>query len=263
MTNLWLSHRDALYETLQAYEKLQQGAQNTISSAAGVQPGGILPNIPEEYQADIGAIMAAYLQQGGSINDDLFQQLWNKRNEKVEWLAAHGYSSSYWGSYGEETIKGFEELVSGGGDQDWYDYAANMYTIEQIREFLKQMGLPAFKSGGYTGEWGPSGRLAIIHEKELILNQDDTNSLINIIRDYGKLKSTNMDVLNLSFNDIITKFKSIINKINLNDQNQVAAQQVSIEASFPNVSVASEIEDAFNDLLNRAAQYASLNRTNY
>lgn len=263
MTNLWLSHRDALYETLQAYEELQQGAQNTISSAAGVQPGGVLPNIPEEYRADIGAIMAAYLQQGGSINDDLFQQLWNKRNEKVEWLAAHGYSSDYWGSYGEETIKGFEELVSGGGDQDWYDYAANMYTIEQIREFLKQMGLPAFKSGGYTGEWGPSGRLAIIHEKELILNQDDTNSLVNIIREYGKLKSTNMDILNLSFNDIISKFKSIINKINLNDQNQVAAQQVSIEASFPNVSVASEIEDAFNDLLNRAAQYASLNRTNY
>ena len=263
MTNLWLSHRDALYETLQAYEELQQGAQNTISNAAGVQPGGVLPNIPEEYQADIGAIMAAYLQQGGSINDDLFQQLWNKRNEKVEWLAAHGYSSDYWGSYGEETIKGFEELVSGGGDQDWYDYAANMYTIEQIREFLKQMGLPTFKTGGYTGEWGPSGRLAIIHEKELILNQNDTNSLINIIREYGKLKSTNMDILNLSFNDIITKFKSIINKINLNDQNQIAAQQVSIEASFPNVSVASEIEDAFNDLLNRAAQYASLNRTNY
>ena len=138
-----------------------------------------------------------------------------------------------------------------------------MYTIEQIREFLKQMGLPTFKSGGYTGEWGPSGRLAIIHEKELILNQNDTNSLINIIREYSKLKSTNMDILNLSFNDIITKFKSIINKINFNDQNQVAAQQVSIEASFPNVSVASEIEDAFNDLLNRAAQYASLNRTNY
>lgn len=264
MTNLWLSHRDALYETLQAYEELQQGAQNTISNAAGVQPGGVLPNIPEEYQADIGAIMAAYLQQGGSINDDLFQQLWNKRNEKIEWLAANGYSSSYWGSYGEETIKGFEELVSGGGDQDWYDYAANMYTIEQIREFLQQMGLPTFKTGGYTGSWGPSGRLAIIHEKELILNQDDTNSLINIIREYGKLKSTNsMDILNLSFNDIITKFKSIINKINLNNQNQVAAQQVSIEASFPNVSVASEIEDAFNDLLNRAAQYASLNRTNY
>ena len=266
MTNLWLSHRDALYETLQAYEELQQGAQNTISSAAGVQPGGVLPDIPEEYQADIGAIMAAYLQQGGSINDDLFQQLWNKRNEKIEWLAANGYSSSYWGSYGEETIKGFEELVSGGGDQDWYDYAANMYTIEQIRQFLQQMGLPTFKTGGYTGSWGPSGRLAIIHEKELILNQDDTNSLINIIREYGKLKSNNinsMDIFNSSFNDIITKFKSIINKINFNNQDRIAAQQVSIEASFPNVSVASEIEDAFNDLLNRAAQYVSLNRTNY
>lgn len=265
MTNLWLSHRDALYETLKAYEELQQGAQNTISNAAGVQPGGVLPNIPEEYQADIGAIMAAYLQQGGSINDDLFQQLWNKRNEKVEWLAANGYSSSYWGSYGEETIKGFQELVSGGGDQDWYNYAANMYTAEQIRKFLEQMGLPTFKTGGYTGSWGSQGRLAIIHEKELILNQDDTDSLVNIIREYGKLTSKNnsMDILNYSFNDIISKFKSIINKINLNDQQSVAAQQVSIEASFPNVSVASEIEDAFNDLLNRAAQYVSLNRGNY
>lgn len=264
MTNLWLSHRDALYETLQAYEELQQGAQNTISDAAGVQPGGVLPNIPEEYKADIGAIMAAYLQQGGSINDDLFQQLWNKRNEKIEWLAANGYSSDYWGSYGEETIKGFEELVSGGGDQSWYDYAANMYTIEQIREFLQQMGLPTFKSGGYTGEWGPEGRLAIIHEKELILNQSNANKLLQIISDYSNKNSlSGIDILNSSFNDIITKFRGLINKININSGNNIAAQQVKIEASFPNVSVASEIEDAFNDLLNRAAQYVSLNRTNY
>jgi hypothetical protein len=30
---------------------------------------------------------------------------------------------------------------------------------------------------------------------------------------------------------------------------------VHIEASFPNVSVAAEIEQAFNDLINQVAQY--------
>ena len=264
VTNLWLSHRDALYETLEAYEELQQGVQNTVSSAAGVQPGGILPDIPEEYKADFAAIMSAYLKQGGSINDDLFQQLWQRRNEKVEWLAANGYSSSYYGSYGDDTIKGFEELLAGGGDQAWFEYAANMYTAEQIRELLEEMGLPTFKSGGYTGEWGPEGRLAIIHEKELVLNQNNANKLLQIISDYSNKNSLNgIDILNSSFNDIITKFRGLINKININSGDNIAAQQVKIEANFPNVSVADEIENAFNDLLNQAAQYASLNRNNY
>lgn len=264
VTNLWLSHRDALYETLEAYEELQQGVQNIVSSAAGVQPGGILPDIPEEYKADFAAIMSAYLKQGGSINDDLFQQLWQRRNEKVEWLAANGYSSSYYGSYGDDTIKGFEELLAGNGDQAWFEYAANMYTAEQIRELLEEMGLPTFKSGGYTGEWGPEGRLAIIHEKELVLNQSNANKLLQIISDYSNKNSLNgIDILNSSFNDIITKFRGLINKININSGDNIAAQQVKIEASFPNVSVADEIENAFNDLLNQAAQYASLNRNNY
>ena len=35
---------------------------------------------------------------------------------------------------------------------------------------------------------------------------------------------------------------------------------VTIDASFPNVSVASEIEEAFNDLANQAAQFASIKR---
>ena len=154
--------------------------------------------------------------------------------------------------------------MSGGGDQDWYNYAANMYSMDEIRKILEKLGLPTFKTGGYTGSWGPQGRLAILHEKELILNQDDTESLINIIRDYGNIKNNNsINILNSSFNDIISKIKTLINSINLNSNQQITEQRVSIEASFPNVSVANEIEEAFNNILNQAAQYASLNRTNY
>jgi len=34
--------------------------------------------------------------------------------------------------------------------------------------------LQQFNTGGYTGVWGPEGKLALLHEKELVLNASDT-----------------------------------------------------------------------------------------
>jgi hypothetical protein len=44
----------------------------------------------------------------------------------------------------------------------------------------------SFDTGGYTGEWGKEGRMAMLHEKELILNSHDTSNFLdalNISRD--------------------------------------------------------------------------------
>jgi hypothetical protein len=44
----------------------------------------------------------------------------------------------------------------------------------------------AFDTGGYTGSWGSSGRLAMLHQKEIVLNAHDTENFlaaINIVRD--------------------------------------------------------------------------------
>ena len=43
-----------------------------------------------------------------------------------------------------------------------------------------------FDTGGYTGSWGPDGRLAMLHQKEIILNAHDTENFlkaVNIVRD--------------------------------------------------------------------------------
>jgi hypothetical protein len=32
----------------------------------------------------------------------------------------------------------------------------------------------SFDTGGYTGVWGPEGKMAFLHEKELVLNASDT-----------------------------------------------------------------------------------------
>jgi len=35
-----------------------------------------------------------------------------------------------------------------------------------------------FDTGGYTGEWGPEGKLAILDEKEQVFNANDTANLL-------------------------------------------------------------------------------------
>jgi len=43
-----------------------------------------------------------------------------------------------------------------------------------------------YDTGGYTGEWGQDGKLAVLHQKELVLNASDTANMldiVNIVRD--------------------------------------------------------------------------------
>jgi hypothetical protein len=38
-----------------------------------------------------------------------------------------------------------------------------------------------FDTGGYTGEWGPEGRWAMLHQKEIVLNAHDTENLLQTV----------------------------------------------------------------------------------
>jgi hypothetical protein len=46
---------------------------------------------------------------------------------------------------------------------------APIYTGEMI---------PKYDTGGYTGAWGAEGRLAMLHQKELVLNAKDTENFL-------------------------------------------------------------------------------------
>ena len=39
----------------------------------------------------------------------------------------------------------------------------------------------SFATGGYTGAWDSSGKLAVLHQKELVLNQDDTSNMLQAV----------------------------------------------------------------------------------
>ncbi len=129
------------------------------------------------------------------------------------------------------------------------DGAGYSYCYEQA---LKLVG--SYDTGGYTGSWGPEGRLALLHQKELVLNAHDTDNMLRMIEYVRELN----DVIEINARAFSHGLDSMIQssgRIHTNDG--VLRQEVTIHAEFPDVQDRYEIESAFENLINRASQYAN------
>lgn len=107
-----------------------------------------------------------------------------------------------------------------------------------------------FDSGGYTGDWGnSSGKLAVLHSKELVLNKEDTENMLNAVQLVRQIVAPQLSFdLGKGIN---------YNSLAAAGQGGVMEQQVHIDASFPNVQSHTEIELALNNLINSATQYVN------
>ena len=114
------------------------------------------------------------------------------------------------------------------------------------------IGPATLDTGGYTGEWGPEGKWAVLHEKEIVLNQQDTANLLMTMNMLDSILAT-LD----SYTSNWLLGGSLQSPGYGGIPNESLEQNVHIEASFPGVTNHSEIEEAFNNLVNRASQYAN------
>ena len=110
-----------------------------------------------------------------------------------------------------------------------------------------------YASGGYTGKWGNYGKLAILDEKELILNKDDT---VNFLDALGIAKQI-IDTIDLNALQASYGFGNLVPATINENNSQTIEQDVHITAEFPNATDHNEIEQAFETLINKASQYAN------
>ena len=92
----------------------------------------------------------------------------------------------------------------------------------------------------------------MLHQKEIVLNAHDTENFlagINILRDITSM----IDLQALSQANML----SALNSATVGTTAQVIEQEVTIHAEFPNATNRTEIEEAFDSLLNRASQFAN------
>jgi hypothetical protein len=118
--------------------------------------------------------------------------------------------------------------------------------------WLRKDQLSGYDTGGYTGSWGSTeGRVALLHEKELVLNKEDTKNLLDTVEVMRNLTN--------SLGSSILKQMASMSRTGINGMvgGDVVEQDVHIDAQFPNVRDSREIENALNNLVNAAAQRAN------
>lgn len=129
----------------------------------------------------------------------------------------------------------------------WHQYAS----VEG-----QEVIIPGYDTGGYTGNWHSSqGKLAMLHEKELVLNKEDTKNIlgtVELVRKLSQKIDLNAQTARYAFN-----YHPIINNPKLTDRELQVNQTVSITAEFPNAQNRTEIEEAFTTLINQASQFAN------
>ena len=114
-----------------------------------------------------------------------------------------------------------------------------------------------YDTGGYTGAWGADGRIAMLHQKELVLNAKDTENMLNAVDILRAMTDNLGDSIFNRLASIPNGYGNILNQI---PNSETLEQKVQIEAVFPNVSNSHEIENAFNNLVNIASQRALRNK---
>ncbi len=229
-TEAWAQHRQQLLDTIRAYEELLDAIQATLRAQSGFGNSG-----SSGGDTDWAAMMGTVAYGSAQYN-----QYKRNREEKI----ANG------GSINEDTtarVDAYYKLLSEGkisGRLPNGKYSFTQLTDQEWRDLV------GFRSGGYTGTWNDSGKLAFLHQKELVLNADDTENMlasIQLVRQIAKQLDFNSQQISTLSSSGFT----------VSSQDGILEQNVRIEASFPNATDRYEIQEAFNTLVNVASQYAN------
>ena len=116
--------------------------------------------------------------------------------------------------------------------------------------WVRKTDLEGFDTGGYTGSWGSYGKMAMLHEKELILNQGDTENFL------ASMELLDSIVKTIDLYSANAQFGGMLSSPTFGNYSSEPMQQnVTIEANFPDATDRNEIAEALNTLINRASQY--------
>ena len=174
--------------------------------------------------------------------------------------AIYGTDSSNSGAKVQTWTRGINP-ISGGHTREWdASESGNGYGINVRKKTQKETAadmIPSWlrkivglSSGGYTGDWGADGKLAVLHEKELVLNAADTKNILSAVEIMRTLMTGMSNTYSSTLQSAVPAFTAA---------NGTLDQNVHIEANFPNVQNANEIEEAFNNLINLASQQINSN----
>lgn len=164
----------------------------------------------------------------------------------------------YWGDWGNGMER--KNKITSRYGSSMYDLVQSYFNGSpaygyQWRDY--SLGFERYDTGGYTGDWSDgeksvnNGKLAFLHQKELVLNASDTENILTAV---NTIRSITDGLKSNSFSSLIAALNT--QAATPVSSTQDIEQNVHITAEFPNANTASEIESALMSLNERAVQYA-------
>lgn len=149
-------------------------------------------------------------------------------------------------------------VYEGGG---WWNYPSGMKRqIESLAADYSRSQLKHYDTGGYTGDWGSDGRLAVLHQKELVLNQEDTKNMLAAVQSIRELAPSMIAEMRARINGTAAASQSLFGsrypgmRSAFDRKATELVQSVQINADFPGVRDAIEIKEALESLVQTSAQ---------
>ena len=258
LTTAYGAEREAIEKLIAKKEKLAKDTKNTINEESEES---------EWNKANRERINTLKAQDKNVVemydkNNQLHYKTYNPEKQTREEAEAKlaesvGSVSSTTAAKNEETAKKLNNINDGAKRYRGFAADGTFHYHKDNKKLLKILNkhggkkpgttITHYDTGGYTGKWGPEGKLAVLHEKELVLNKEDTNNLLKIIE----------IVRNVIDGNVATAGFGSLRAAGISTNNETLEQNVTITAEFPNATDHNEIEQAFDSLINRAAQFAN------
>ena len=149
-------------------------------------------------------------------------------------------------AYGEDFADDVQNYINA----HWHDDSVFYPDFERSKKFWSTT-LVGYDTCGYTGEWsGGSGKLALLHSKEIVLNTSDTQ---NILKAVESVRAMTAAMKGATLAEAVGSISSIGKSIET--ANGKVDQNVNITAEFPNATSADEIREAILGLNNQVLHY--------
>ena len=139
-------------------------------------------------------------------------------------------------------------------NDEWHGGAQNQPVPRKVPKFI---AYKKYDTGGYTGAWGDQGRLAVLHEKELVLNKQDTENLLQAVDLIRQIDMQKLE-MNIVEQFLASQHQMAIGSPAGTGQGAQINQTITINADFPDATDRDEIMAAFDSLANLASQRAFL-----
>lgn len=203
------------------------GGAGSGGSGAGAGSGGYQGGSTNTSTSTSSARTYYWIQ-----NDTIVSRYFKKKEDAIAWINARP-------EYRSTTLKSGSFL----------DYSNS--TNGRIMKYA---------SGGYTGDWGSDGRLAVLHQKELVLNQEDTKNMLAAVQSIRELAPSMIAEMRARISGAAAASQSLFGS-RYSDMRSAfdrkateLAQSVQINADFPGVRDAIEIKEALESLVQTSAQ---------